>query len=222
MWPIYRHAKGMLYLHMGTALHSESLEPMEVYRTLYDNELCPTWTRPQEMFHEEVSPGVTRFQKVGVVRVVAPEDEARVLSFGHDAWGEGSSQENFVEGYKTDPNHIRGTRYLLEISNEGIVANINTLRFGRGLIGLASLSVDPVHRRKGYAHLLLRAVMELFRQELPTTRFLLFSEVPPEIYEKLGFRRLPSEFQFFLPSVAMISGDADVTEREVSLFREYF
>jgi GNAT superfamily N-acetyltransferase len=212
----------MLYLHMGTALHSESLEPMEVYRTLYDNELSLLWTRPKEMFHEEVSPGAPRFKRVGSLRVASLEDHAHILGFGFDAWGEGRSLEDFIESYKTDRNHNRGTRYLLELADGELVANVNTLRFGRELIGLASLSVDPTYRRRGYASLLLKAVMELFRQENPLTRFLLFSEVSPEVYAKLGFSQLPSSLQFHLPSVAMITGDAGLTDREISCFREYF
>ena len=48
----YRHYKGMLYDVVGTARHSESLEPMTLYRALYgENGL---WVRPADMFNEEV------------------------------------------------------------------------------------------------------------------------------------------------------------------------
>lgn len=48
----YRHYKGMLYEVLGTARHSETLEPMTVYRALYGER--GLWVRPQAMFHEEV------------------------------------------------------------------------------------------------------------------------------------------------------------------------
>jgi hypothetical protein len=49
---IYRHYKGNLYEVLGEAKHSETLEPMIVYRAQYgDQEL---WVRPFEMFVEEV------------------------------------------------------------------------------------------------------------------------------------------------------------------------
>ena len=222
MWTIYRHTKGMLYLRVGTALHSESCEPLEVYRTLYDNELSPLWVRPKEMFYEEVSPGQRRFTEFGRVRVVAPEEEAMVLAFGHDAWGEGRSIKQFVDEYARDKNHIRGTRYLFEPSGGAPVANVNTLRFSRGVVGIASLSVNPSHRRKGYASTLLRAVMELFRMENPDVRFLLFSEVKPEMYKRIGFRQLPDEHQHHLPSVAMVTGDSPLRESEAALLVDYF
>ena len=48
----YRHYKGGLYDVVDTVRHSESLEPMTLYRALYgENGL---WVRPAAMFLEEV------------------------------------------------------------------------------------------------------------------------------------------------------------------------
>ena len=222
MWIIYRHTKGMLYLKIATALHSESCEPHEVYRTLYNNNLSSLWIRPYEMFHEELAMGKLRFTEVGKVRVVAPQDEATVLAFGYDAWGQGASLDEFIASYAQDRNHIRGLRYLFELPGGEIVANLNTLRFARGLIGIASLSVHLEHRRKGYGTTLVRAVMELLRLEDPQVRFMLFSEVDPKIYEKLGFNRLSSEVQLHLPSVAMATGSEPLSEQDLLFLKEYF
>jgi GNAT superfamily N-acetyltransferase len=212
----------MLYLKLGTALHSESCEPMEVYRTLYDNDMAPMWARPQAMFHEEVGPGQKRFTEVGRVRVMMPEDEATYLAFGYDAWGKGASEEEFVATDGRDKSHLRGTRYLLESPDGEPLASLNTIRFARGIVGIASLSVHPARRGRGYGSTLTRAVMELLRCEDPTKRFMLYSEVKPSMYEKLGFSRLPETMQFYLPSVAMVTGSEPVTERELAFLREYF
>ncbi len=49
----YRHFKGGEYELIGIAKHSETLEPMVVYRALYgDGEL---WVRPASMWTEIVS-----------------------------------------------------------------------------------------------------------------------------------------------------------------------
>ena len=49
---IYRHYKGNRYELIDIAKHSETLEPMAVYRALYgDNGL---WVRPLDMFTETV------------------------------------------------------------------------------------------------------------------------------------------------------------------------
>jgi hypothetical protein len=44
----YRHYKGGQYQVMGVARHSESLEPLVVYRPLYND--SGLWVRPYEMF----------------------------------------------------------------------------------------------------------------------------------------------------------------------------
>jgi hypothetical protein len=62
---LYRHYKGGLYEVIGTARHSESLEPMTVYRALYGAH--GLWVRPAAMFSEHVTiDGVlqARFQPV--------------------------------------------------------------------------------------------------------------------------------------------------------------
>ena len=52
---LYRHYKGLLYEVVGTARHSESLEPMTVYRALYGDQ--GLWVRPAAMFNETVDIG---------------------------------------------------------------------------------------------------------------------------------------------------------------------
>ncbi|OOG41027.1 DUF1653 domain-containing protein [Polaromonas sp. A23] len=49
---LYRHYKGMMYEVVGTVRHSESLEPMTLYRALYGEK--GLWVRPAAMFNEEV------------------------------------------------------------------------------------------------------------------------------------------------------------------------
>ena len=44
----YRHYKGGQYQVMGVARHSESLEPLVVYRPLYND--SGLWVRPLAMF----------------------------------------------------------------------------------------------------------------------------------------------------------------------------
>ena len=48
----YRHYKGMLYEVLDTVRHSETLEPMTLYRALYGER--GLWVRPAAMFAEEV------------------------------------------------------------------------------------------------------------------------------------------------------------------------
>ena len=49
---VYRHFKGNEYQVLGTATHSESGEPMVVYRALYGD--GGLWVRPAHMWNETV------------------------------------------------------------------------------------------------------------------------------------------------------------------------
>ena len=57
----YRHFKGGEYEVIGIALHSETTEPMVVYRALYDN--GGLWVRPEAMFLETVERGGITFKR---------------------------------------------------------------------------------------------------------------------------------------------------------------
>lgn len=58
----YRHYKGNTYIYVGEALHTETKEPMVVYRDALD--FKKLFTRPKTMFFEEVEPGVLRFAPI--------------------------------------------------------------------------------------------------------------------------------------------------------------
>lgn len=62
---LYEHYKGMHYEVLGTARHSETLEPMTVYRALYGEH--GLWVRPSAMFLEAINiNGISRqrFQRI--------------------------------------------------------------------------------------------------------------------------------------------------------------
>jgi GNAT superfamily N-acetyltransferase len=230
---IYRHTKGKRYVGLGRARHSEDGSELTLYRCLYATDRPSTWARPRAMFEALLPDGTPRFAAEARVRVVFPEDEGEVLAFGFDAWGrrDGAapqSLEDFVASYEGSRNHLRGTRYLLELLDGTTLADLNTLRFARGVFGIASVATAPAHRGRGYATLLLRAALEIVRFQAEGVegerppRFLLFSEVPPRIYEGAGFRVLPDEHQRFLPSVAMATGDDTLTTAEAEALTRYF
>ena len=50
----YRHYKGGVYEVVGVARHSETLEPLVVYRPLYDD-AGAWWVRPHAMFFGAVT-----------------------------------------------------------------------------------------------------------------------------------------------------------------------
>ena len=59
----YLHYKGKEYEVLEIAHHSETLEPMVVYRALYGSH--EVWVRPAAMWNEKVGDGsVPRFKKL--------------------------------------------------------------------------------------------------------------------------------------------------------------
>ena len=62
----YRHYKGNEYEVIGVAKHSETLEPMVVYKALYgDGDI---WVRPATMWNEKVNANgveMLRFTYIG-------------------------------------------------------------------------------------------------------------------------------------------------------------
>ena len=48
----YRHYKNLLYQVLGTVRHSESLEPLTLFKALYGEQ--GLWVRPAAMFNETV------------------------------------------------------------------------------------------------------------------------------------------------------------------------
>ncbi|MBX3621034.1 MAG: DUF1653 domain-containing protein [Rhizobacter sp.] len=62
----YRHYKGGEYELVGVARHSETLEPLVVYRPLYNS--SGLWVRPHEMFFGQVlvnGAWCPRFERIG-------------------------------------------------------------------------------------------------------------------------------------------------------------
>jgi hypothetical protein len=47
---LYRHYKGMMYRAIDVVRHSESLDELVLYETLYENKLGKLWVRPKAMF----------------------------------------------------------------------------------------------------------------------------------------------------------------------------
>lgn len=50
----FKHYKNKPYRYLGVVRHSETLEEMALYETLYENKHGRMWVRPKEMFFEDV------------------------------------------------------------------------------------------------------------------------------------------------------------------------
>jgi hypothetical protein len=67
---LFHHYKNKPYKFIGYAKHSETLEDMVIYETLYENNQGRIWVRPQKMFFEKVqlqNKLTPRFQEIPIV-----------------------------------------------------------------------------------------------------------------------------------------------------------
>jgi hypothetical protein len=74
----YRHYKGKDYEVVGVARHSETLEPLVVYRPLYN--ASGLWVRPHAMFFEQIEIDgrrQPRFARVAVPEATHQEEKGR-------------------------------------------------------------------------------------------------------------------------------------------------
>lgn len=65
---IYEHYKGKRYRLIDVVRHSETLEELVLYETLYENNLGKLWVRPKEMFLENLPDGTPRFKYMGIFK----------------------------------------------------------------------------------------------------------------------------------------------------------
>jgi len=223
MGVVYQHYKGAYYLGLGEAQHSEDESRYEAYFSLYPGQKNQLWIRPATMFHGLLEDDVTRrFSPKYQVRPSSIDEEAEVLGFGHDAWGEGRSLTDFLQSYEQSRFYQQSRRFLLSDLNGNALSKMNLIPFTPHLSGIASVATRPQQRGRGLASLLLTAVMTLEEWRLPGMKWLLFSEVGEEMYRRLGFRRLPEDLQKFLPTVAMVRSAEPLRPSELSYLSHSF
>lgn len=73
---LYRHYKGNLYEVVDTVRHSETQEPLTLYRALYGEH--GLWVRPAAMFNEEVVIAGVRQPRFAKVQAAQSGDDPRL------------------------------------------------------------------------------------------------------------------------------------------------
>jgi len=63
----YQHYKGNFYRVIAVAKHSETLEELVIYETLYDNPHSKIWARPKAMFCETLTKNGKTMQRFALV-----------------------------------------------------------------------------------------------------------------------------------------------------------
>lgn len=139
------------------------------------------------------------------VREAAQADLDHVYMMGFDAWGEGQAENVYLEQCRASPKYKRGRWYVLEDERGELLSSLITYKLGPGTAGIGSIATPPALRKRGLAARLIKDVLALLTREGAKTVFL-FSDIAPEFYESLGFRKLPASLQRYPKSACMAWG----------------
>ena len=90
----YRHYKNKPYKYLGLVHHSETLEELVLYETLYENEIGRTWVRPKKIFFEKIEKNnqqISRFEPIVFEfknsEFCSPSDIAIIKDISHKTFG---------------------------------------------------------------------------------------------------------------------------------------
>ena len=162
-WPekgVYRHYKGNEYELLGVARHSETLEPMAVYRALYGD--GGLWVRPLSMWSEMVEAGgarVPRFAPISKETPVEAPESGGVREGGapepsprDGAWGAEASEPQ--DGLSPKLRALK-RYYGYDSFREGQEAVVDAILSGRDV-----LAVMPTGAGKSVCYQIPALVMD--------------------------------------------------------------
>lgn len=141
-----------------------------------------------------------------IVRKPKQFELENIFLMGVDVWGEGISQKEYLTDCENSVHYKIGTWYVLEKENK-ILSSLTTYQLPRlgnfTALGIASIATNPIFRKKGYAKILVESVIASFKEEYNVKIFILFSDINPEYYGKLGFKELSNEIQPYKDTTCM-------------------
>ena len=148
------------------------------------------------------------------IHAASAEERAAADRNVYEVWGRGLPLEEFLERRATSVVHRRAEWFVLTIGG-AVIASLarHPLRFHyRGQVvvgsGIGSVHTVPEHRRRGYAAALLREVNQRSAGEGHRIS-LLFSDIKPGYYERLGYVRWPS-LVFRAEAESLASGEEEL------------
>ena len=124
-----------------------------------------------------------------LLRKAKPCELDTIYIMGFDAWGIGTSLEDYLHQCRASSKYQSGTWYVL-IEKDQLIASFIVYYSGfalqEGCVGIGSVATQPSQREKGYGAKLI----QLLALELLKTHHTLFlhSDIHPAYYQRLGFR----------------------------------
>lgn len=133
-----------------------------------------------------------------IVRSATPADLDIIFLMGYDAWGGQQPVDAYLAGCRASGKYRKG-RWLVAIDGQDIaVSSLLLWDFpmpGATVRGIGSVATSPRHRRQGHASHLIAAVMADQESSEQADAFLLYADIAPAMYVRLGFTALPPDLQ---------------------------
>lgn len=117
---------------------------------------------------------------------------------GYDAWGEQQTLTDYLQACQSSTKYQQGTWWVLEEQRQ-LLSSFISYELSDHLLGIGSVSTDPIYRHQGDASMMLRQ----FIANHPGCHFFLFSDIDPSFYRRLGFQAVSKENQPYLDTTLM-------------------
>jgi ribosomal protein S18 acetylase RimI-like enzyme len=117
---------------------------------------------------------------------------AFVYMMGFDAWSGGKDARGYLAECLDSPKYAKGTWRVLS-EDHWLLSSLVVFDLSPRAAGIGSIATSPDLRGRGHASRLVSMVVADL--ERTKDRIFLFSDIPPEFYERLGFAVLPEQFQ---------------------------
>lgn len=148
-----------------------------------------------------------------VVRPMKIEEQRIVYKTLYQEWGKGSSKNQFYS--YCSKQEERGTRYVLINSKNKIVSSMlliplsnSSMSTSSKLYGISSVCTHCDYRNFGYAQTLLTTVISNLQHTQHSSSFLLYADISPSYYLRLGFKEMPQHLQRYSSTIFMVKSDS--------------
>ena len=126
----------------------------------------------------------------------------QIYLMGEDAWSDGRTTAQYLEGCRTSLKYKQGFFKILT-DGEQLLSSLIIYDLSTERLGIGSIATPPEFRKQGYASKLVSLVADQAISEGKFDLFL-FSDIGSKYYEKLGFSVLPSHYQEYADSICML------------------
>ncbi len=140
---LYRHYKNKPYKYLGVARHSETLDEVVLYETLYQNDLGKLWVRPRKMFEEDIE--LSGKMQARFARI--PLELKLSEGLTHQDWSQ--IQKLAPELKSTEQDKPMLIQAFVDQKNVGFILGFSGL--ADGVFSICAVRVAPEFRNLGIA-----------------------------------------------------------------------